>query len=127
MQNLNSNLMNEDNQDNIDLGLMEEVRNRFCVILKGIFWSKFEDNQCSSESVRMLIECVNIDMDSINLPLNSWDYLISHLHNPWFFPVCFWLQSKPIIGRYAYSWIYNRVTMLYDVISTYLEGTLECE
>lgn len=72
----------------------------------------------------MLIECVNIDKDYIEEPLNSWEYLVSHLHNPWFFTFCFWLQSKPIIGKYAYSWIYNRIIISYDVISTYLESTL---
>lgn len=66
-------------------------------------------------------------MDAIEEPLNSWDYLISHIHNPYFFPICFWLKNKPLIGGYAYSWIYDRVTLLYDVISTYLEGLSECE
>lgn len=66
-------------------------------------------------------------MDSIEEPLNSWDYLISHLDNPFFFPVCYWLKNKPIIGRYAYSWIYDRVGLLYDVISTYLLAIKECE
>lgn len=68
----------------------------------------------------MLIEAVNIDMDSLEEPLNSWDYLVSYLHNPYFFPICYWLKNKLIIGPYAYSWIYDRVGLLYDAISTYL-------
>ena len=99
---------------------MNEIRNRFCIALKGILYDKFEKNQCSSVSIGVLIECVNLDLDSIDEPLNSWDYLISHLDNPFFFPICYWLKNKPIIGRYAYSWIYDRVGVLYDVISTYL-------
>lgn len=59
-------------------------------------------------------------MDSTNLPLDSWGYLSSHLSNSYFFPICYWLKNKPLIGGYAYSWIYDRVTLLYDVISTYI-------
>lgn len=127
MQAIKENLLSDNIPEEIDPALMDEVRNRFCIILKGIFWSKFEDNQCSTYSIRMLTECVNIDMDSTLEPLNSWDYLISHLHNPYFFPICFWLKNKPIIGPIAYSWMYDRVGLLYDVISTYLEGLKECE
>lgn len=41
--------------DNIDPNLMSEIRNRFCIALKGILYNKFENNQCSSESLKVLI------------------------------------------------------------------------
>lgn len=66
-------------------------------------------------------------MDTIEEPLNSWDYLISHMHNPYFFPICYWLKAKPIIGSIAFSWIFDRVKLLYDVISTYLDALTDCE
>lgn len=44
------------------------------------------------------------------------------MHNPYFFPVCYWLKNRPIVGSYAFAWIYDRVILLYDVISTYLDA-----
>jgi hypothetical protein len=48
------------------------------------------------------------------------------MHNPYFFPICYWLKNKPVVGAYAFSWIYDRVKLLYDVISTYLDAVIEC-
>ncbi len=56
---------------------MIEIRNRFGIALKGIFWRKFENNQCSDETIKKLTECVDLDLDSATQPLNNWDYLIS--------------------------------------------------
>lgn len=66
-------------------------------------------------------------MDTIDEPLNSWDYLISHMHNPYFFPIMYWLRTKPIIGAISFSWMYDRIKLLYDVISTYLDSLVDCE
>lgn len=38
---IKENLLSDNIPEEIDPALMDEVRNRFCIILKGIFWSKF--------------------------------------------------------------------------------------
>lgn len=124
---MNANLLSENSYDHIDPLLMKEIRSRYLIALKGIFWEKFENNQCSGLSVRNLIECVDLDLDNVDVPLNSWEYLIGHLHNPWFFPICFWMRKFPIVKHLAFSLIYDRVMVIYDIVSTYLEGLIECE
>ena len=47
MYHIRSNLLSDQAFDEIDQALLEEIRNRFCVALKGILWEKFEKNQCS--------------------------------------------------------------------------------
>lgn len=44
-----------------------------------------------------------------------------------FFPICFWLRKFPIVKHLAFSLIYDRVMVIYDIVSTYLEGLIECE
>ena len=46
MYHIRSNLLSEQ-PDELDQALLEEIRNRFCVLLKGILWEKFEKSQCS--------------------------------------------------------------------------------
>jgi len=116
------NLITDSMPDQIDPLLMKEIRSRYLIALKGIFWVKFENNQCSGLSVRNLIECADLDLDNIEVPLSSWEYLIGHLHNPYFFPICFWLRKFPIVKHFAFSMIYDRVMVIYDIVSTYLEG-----
>ena len=62
----------------MDLGTKSEIRRRFGLALKGVFWRKFEKRECSDETIRKLIECINLDLDSTEEPLNTCDYLISH-------------------------------------------------
>ncbi len=70
--NLKSSLLNDNLGEQIDPVLLKEVRNRYLIVLKGIFWERFEKNQCSGLSVRNLIECVDLDLDNIDQPLSSW-------------------------------------------------------
>ena len=48
----------------IDKNVMIEIRSRFGLALKGIFWRKFQNKQCTDESVRKLTECVDLDLDA---------------------------------------------------------------
>lgn len=106
---------------------MIEIRNRFGIALKGVFWKKFENNECSDETIKKLTECVDLDLDSASEPMNSWDYLISEEQSTIFFTIVFWLRQFPIVNHYAFSQIYQRVNALYDLVSTYIEGIEECE
>ena len=107
--------------------MLMECRNRFLFALKGLYWEKYEDHQCSSESDVLLVEAVDWDLDTIKEPMNSWDYLESHLQNPTFISLCFQLKNYPIIGRHAFSALFNRVSFIYDVISTYVQTLEMCE
>jgi hypothetical protein len=39
----------------------------------------------------------------------------------------FWLRQFPIVNHYAFSQIYQRVSAIYDLVSTYIEGINECQ
>lgn len=119
--------LSEDGELVVDVNAMVEIRNRFGIALKGIFWRKFENNECSDLTIRKLTECIDLDLDGANLPMNSWDYLISEEQNMLFFPVIFWLQKYPLVNRYAFSLIYQRISSIYDLVSTYIEGIKQCE
>ena len=106
---------------------MIEIRSRFGLALKGIFWRKFENNECSDESVKKLTECVNLDLDAADEPMNSWDYLIVQEQNNIFYAVVFWLRQFPIVSNYALGQIYQKVSTIYDLVSTYIESIEECE
>jgi hypothetical protein len=109
-----------------DKMVMVEIRSRFGLALKGIFWRKFENNECSDESVKKLTECVDLDLDAADEPMNSWDYLISEEQNNYFFNFVFWLRQFPIVSHYALGQIYQKVSAIYDLVSTYIESIEEC-
>jgi hypothetical protein len=48
----------------IDHNSMVEIRSRFGIALKGVFWRKFENKECADETVKKLTECVDLDLDA---------------------------------------------------------------
>ena len=110
----------------VDNNAMMEIRSRFGLALKGIFWRKFENNECSDESVKKLTECVDLDLDAADEPMNSWDYLISEEQNNIFFTFVFWLRHFPIVSHYALGQIYQKVSTIYDLVKTYIDSIQEC-
>ena len=72
--------------------------------------------------MKKLTECVDLDLDSAEEPLNSWDYLISEEQNNFFFAIIYWLRQFPIINHYAFTQIYHKVRSIYDLVSTYIEA-----
>ena len=59
---INERILEEDHE--VDLNTLIQIRNRFGIALKGIFWRKFENNECSAETIKKLTECVDLDLDS---------------------------------------------------------------
>ena len=59
--------------------------------------------------------------------MNSWDYLISEEQGNVYFSFVFWLRQFPIVSNYALSQVYQKVSTIYDLVSTYIEGIEECE
>ena len=74
-----------------------------------------------------MTECVDLDLDAADEPMNSWDYLISEEQNNVFFSFVFWLRQFPVVSSYAMGQIYQKVSTIYDLVSTYIEGIQECE
>ena len=58
--------------------------------------------------------------------MNSWDYLISEEQSNVFFSLVFWLRQFPVVSHYAMGQIYQKVSTIYDLVSTYIEGIQEC-
>ena len=126
MQNsIRESLMTE--KDNLDPEVLSEFRNRFLIALKGLYWEKFENHQCTSDTVILLTEAADWDLDDLTEPLNSWDYLESSLKNPEFVSFCFKKKDWPIVGKLLTGVLFNYIGSIYDIISTYLDAMEECE
>lgn len=70
---------------------------------------------------------MDLDLDGADQSISSWDYLISEEQNNVFFPILFWLRQFPIVHHFAFAQIYQRVSAIYDLVSTYIEGITECQ
>jgi hypothetical protein len=70
---------------------------------------------------------VDLDLDAADEPMNNWDYLISEEYHNIFFNFIFWLRQFPIVSHYAFGQIYQKVSTIYDLVSTYISGIEECE
>jgi hypothetical protein len=71
-------------------------------------------------SFLLLMETVNWDLDNQMERMNSWEFLMTYLHNPIYMHALFKLKTFPLIGNYVSSVLFNRLSEIYDVISNYI-------
>ncbi|EGR30581.1 sodium hydrogen exchanger family protein, putative [Ichthyophthirius multifiliis] len=112
----------DSSQNLIDEDMVVECRNRYLIALKGIYWIQFEKQQCSSNALLLLIESVNWDIDTQNQRMNSWEFLSNYINNPFYIQILFYLKTWPIIGEIAGNMLFNHISHIYDVLSTYIEA-----
>jgi hypothetical protein len=104
-----------------NLEILAEVRTRFLMELKSCYWELFESNQCSGDSLAVLIQSANWDLDNYRNEMQSWEWLKSHYDED-LNMILFKIRQWPIIGSYARNYLYNFIAYFYDLYSTYIEG-----
>ncbi len=94
--------------------------------LKSCYWELFESNQCSGDSLAVLIQSANWDLDNYRNEMQSWEWLKSHYDED-LNMILFKIRQWPIIGSYARNYLYNFIAYFYDLYSTYIEGLQKAE
>jgi hypothetical protein len=54
--------------------------------------------------------------------MNSWEFLLNYINNPLYIQILFQLKLWPIIGGIAGTMLFNHISHIYDVVSTYIEA-----
>lgn len=80
----------------------------------------FEDYQCSGSSLLVLISSVNWDLDNSAERLSSWEFLHTYFTYPFYINTLFILKSFPIIGQFISNMLFNHISNIYDIVSTYI-------
>jgi NhaP-type Na+/H+ or K+/H+ antiporter len=104
-----------------------EIRNRFLMTLKGEYFHQFETNTCGPDAYILLLESANWDLDNDAQPMNSWDYISNHFLNQTYIKILFRAKSLPYIGQHAKNALFNHMSFVYDVVSSYIMAHEEVE
>ena len=61
---------------NVEVGeLYIELRRKYINILKSLYWEHFEEGQCQSNSVTILIESADRALDHDENPIEDWCFI----------------------------------------------------
>ena len=52
--------------------------------------------------------------------MNSWDFIANNFIGQNYIRIIFLVKNLPIIGKYAKNGLFNHLSYVYDVVSTYL-------
>jgi NhaP-type Na+/H+ or K+/H+ antiporter len=102
-----------------------ECRDRILHALKGIIYALYNDSQCSSNALSLLIEACNWDLDTISEPLNSLEYLLTTFDKGRRLKPFYQLKQLPCLGRYFQREIFSLLSLLYDTLETYVNALSE--
>jgi CRP-like cAMP-binding protein len=115
-----------DNKEYTDEELYLEAKHRYLTQLKGIYWEFFEQGQCSSRAVLILIESSNRALDHAEDPLKDFSFLQTYFQASVFLKVLLKLKKVFIFKPFVKSALYNTISFNYDVIVNYVEAHEEC-
>ena len=120
--------MNKDNQDDeLDEESVIEARNKFLMALKGAFWELFEINQISGDSLILLNQAANFDIDNAVQIMNSWEFISMGLINKQYVNTLFKMKFTPFIGKLARNLLFNHISSAYDIVIGYIEAHEKAE
>ena len=115
-------MIDDEDQDNeVDLDLLTEVRRIFLMTLKGIYWDLFDKNQCSPDALIILTQSANLDLDNDKEHMNSWEFLESQFSEKYINSL-FYMKDWWIVGRFARNFLFSYIFYIYDVVSSYIES-----
>jgi hypothetical protein len=124
----NHSIGNEDGQEeDLDEASVTEARNKFLMALKGSFWELFEVNQISGDSLILLMQAANFDIDNAGQRMNSWEFISMGLINKQYMNTLFKLKFTPLIGRIARNLLFNHISSAYDIVIGYIESHEKAE
>ena len=104
-----------------DDDIFQETRFRLLRIMKGLFWEKYEQGLLSGESARLLVEAVNVSLDSTERPIDLWSFLYEYFTS--FRMIKFFMKIKDffLIGRLARRYITSHMSFVYGVTTAFIE------
>lgn len=120
-------MINEDNEEELDEASVNEARNKFLMALKGAFWELFEINQISGDSLILLMQAANFDIDNAGQRMNSWEFISVSLINKQYMNMLFKLKFTPLIGKIARNLLFNHISSAYDIVIGYIESHEKAE
>lgn len=115
------------NLEELDEDSTIEARTKFLMALKRSCWELFEINQISGDSLILLINSVNFDIDNVEQRLNGWEFLNSGLIYKQYMNILFKLKFTPIIGNLARNLLFNHISAAYDLVIGYIESNEKAE
>lgn len=102
--------------------LLTELRYKYLTILKSLYFEFFEEGQCSSESLLVLMESADRAMDHEYLPMKDWEFLQSYFLGGRTLQFIGRLARIPLIGELFNSYLFNHFSFTYDVCINFIEA-----
>ena len=102
---------------------MVEFRKRFIKRLKFKFWSFHEEYITMPEAVMLLTQAANFDLDTRAEELESWRWLNQQFTSNIKFVAG--LRKYYIVGSFAREYLFNYISLIYDVVSSYIQANEE--
>jgi NhaP-type Na+/H+ or K+/H+ antiporter/CRP-like cAMP-binding protein len=94
--------------------ILTEIRRRFLMMMKGIFWHTFEEGQCFRLSVLHCSKATNYSLDRESEPLDTWIELL-RISIPKLYMRLLKLGSKiPGLKKISRRILYERLALTYD-------------
>lgn len=90
--------------------------------LKRGCWELFEINQINGDSLILLNNAVNFDIDNVGQRLNSWEFIKVSLINKQYMSLLFKLKFTPLLGNFARNLLFNHISSAYDMVIGYIES-----
>ena len=127
----NRSIMNENEEggpeEELDEASVTEARNKFLMALKGTFYELFEINQISGDSLILLNQAANFDIDNALQRMNSWEFISMGLINKQYMNTLFKCKFTPCIGNFARNLLFNHISAAYDFVIGYIESHEKAE
>eukprot|EP00361_Fabrea_salina_P006557 CAMPEP_0202436778 /NCGR_PEP_ID=MMETSP1345-20130828/26223_1 /ASSEMBLY_ACC=CAM_ASM_000843 /TAXON_ID=342563 /ORGANISM="Fabrea Fabrea salina" /LENGTH=635 /DNA_ID=CAMNT_0049050299 /DNA_START=243 /DNA_END=2150 /DNA_ORIENTATION=+ len=97
-----------------------EMRYRFLITLKGMYWYEYEKGQCAPMAALALIKSADTTIDEVGREIKDWELLESSLVHGWIISIFRKVKKWPVLGRLFTLVLYNKLSAAYDIGSTYL-------
>uniref|UniRef100_A0A7S3CTS7 Cyclic nucleotide-binding domain-containing protein n=1 Tax=Strombidium rassoulzadegani TaxID=1082188 RepID=A0A7S3CTS7_9SPIT len=106
---------------NID-ELITEMRHKYLTILKSCYWEFFEEGQCASESVIVLMESADRALDHEHTPIQDWNFIESYIISDSYIKVLSAMSQLPLVGKFFRQMLFDHFSLSYDIIVNFIEG-----
>jgi hypothetical protein len=102
--------------------LVIELRHKFITILKSLYWEHFEEGQCQSGTVVLLIESADRALDHEETELADWKFIYSYLISDAYLKVVAFLSKIPLLGYIFSQKLFMHHSKAYDIIVNFIDA-----
>jgi len=108
-----------------DDDIFQETRFRILRVMKGLYWEKFEEGLLSGEAARLLVEGVDVALDSTEQPIDMWSFFYEYFTS--FKIIKFFMKIKDFvfIGKLARRYITRHMSFIYEVTTAFINVSTE--